>query len=63
MALIDNQYKIYSEDGGEHFRLFDLNNDPEEGVDLTETKPERSTELIQSWENWKKEVKQQPISN
>jgi arylsulfatase A-like enzyme len=55
VALIDNQYKIYSKDDGEHFQLFDLNNDPQERVDLTETLPELSTELIQSWENWKKE--------
>lgn len=63
VALIDNQYKIYSKDDGEHFQLFDLNSDPEERVDLTETMPELSTELIQSWKNWKKELKLAPISN
>ena len=56
VALMHNQYKIYSEDGGKHFQLFDIKTDPKELVDITKTIPEIKTALIQSWEDWKMET-------
>jgi len=52
-ALIYNRYKIYSDDQGVSFGLFDLEDDPAERVDLSDKEPEIKERLVKYWEAWK----------
>lgn len=53
VALIESQYKIYSDDQGTTFRLYDLQADPGETIDLSKSEPELKTRLVVEWEAWR----------
>ena len=55
-ALIDQQFKIYSDDGGENFFLYNLSVDPAEQVNLAQQEPEKMKHLVSLWRNWKTSV-------
>lgn len=51
-TLVDNRYKIYSDDDGKTFELFDLMADPAESRDLAQQHPEivrRMGETLAAW--------------
>ena len=52
-ALMDNEYKIYSNNEGQHFELYNISNDPEEQNDLAGSEPERLSEMVSVWRKWK----------
>jgi len=52
LALIDNRYKIYSNDGGKHFALYDLIADPGETHNLAAEKPQLLRSMIQQLKSW-----------
>jgi len=62
-ALIDNKYKIYSEDGGERFALYDLLTDPREQKNLANDQPEKHLEMITNWRAWKSSVENSAAGN
>lgn len=55
-ALIEQDYKIYSADGGKTFALFNLADDPAETTDLALREPELTAKLISQWRAWKTSV-------
>jgi len=53
VALIDNQYKLYSGDRGESFELYDLLKDPNETRNIAPAHPEiveRMSHTLQQWQ-------------
>lgn len=52
-ALIDNEYKIYSNDMGQHFELYNILEDADEQNDLATTEPEKLGEMVSVWRTWK----------
>jgi len=52
-ALIDNDYKIYSDDGGKHFALYNIMSNNSENTDLADEQPERYNEMVAYWRKWK----------
>lgn len=52
-AIIGDRYKIYSDDNGGTFSLYDLIEDPGEEKDLSKEKDELFSNLVSSWEKWK----------
>ncbi|CAM4392042.1 sulfatase-like hydrolase/transferase [Zobellia roscoffensis] len=52
-ALMDNEYKIYSNDGGEHFELYNIVNDAGEETDLSKEEPEILNAMTFVWREWK----------
>ncbi len=54
IALSDNRYKIYSNNGGKTYRLFDLLEDPSEKIDLAKQKPEVVKKMQKTLERWRK---------
>ena len=52
-ALIDNEYKIYSDDSGRHFALYNIGKDIGENKDLSDEQPEKYNELVAYWRQWK----------
>ncbi|TQO39670.1 arylsulfatase A-like enzyme [Arenibacter algicola] len=52
-ALIDNEYKIYSDDGGQHFALYNIRNDMSESNNLATVQPEKLNEMVAYWNQWK----------
>ena len=53
-ALTDNRYKIYSEDQGKTFELYDLEKDPYEKQDIAKDHPElvkAMTKILREWIN------------
>lgn len=52
-ALMDNVYKIYSNDNGQHFELYNILNDPGEQNNLGDDEPERLSEMVSVWRKWK----------
>jgi len=53
VSLIDNRYKIISEDRGETWMLYDLIEDPGERFDLAAQKPEILNEMRELFDNWR----------
>ncbi len=51
-ALIGNQYKIYSDDNGQTFSMYDLINDPDEDEDLSPKKANIKANLVSRWKSW-----------
>lgn len=60
-ALIDNEYKIYSDDGGQHFALYNIGNDIGENMDLANEQPEKLNEMVAYWNQWKDSQKYSAI--
>lgn len=56
-AFISGAYKIYSADGGRHFALYHLPNDPAEQHDLSQQHPLLLDSLQQGWHEWAASVK------
>ena len=52
-AWMDNRYKLYSDDDGASFALFDLIEDPAETRDLAEENPERVERMRAALETWR----------
>jgi len=57
LALIDNRYKIYSNDKGKTFECYDLRHDPGEGHDLAAEQPEIAHKMIETLETWRASCK------
>ena len=55
-AVIKNNYKIYSSDGGNSFELYDLSDDRAEKKNLSSDFPEIQKEMISAWNSWTKSV-------
>jgi arylsulfatase A-like enzyme len=55
-ALMDHEYKIYSDDGGKNFKLYNIQKDPGEQINLTNENPQKATELTNLWRLWKKSI-------
>jgi len=51
-AIMDNQFKLYSADNGEHFALFDLLNDPGENTDIASVNPRITSRLSSELKEW-----------
>ncbi|MDO6519889.1 sulfatase family protein [Zobellia uliginosa] len=60
-ALIDNEYKIYSDDKGKNFTLYNLQNDAAESVDLAGQQPEKFNEMLAYWHQWKTSQKRSAL--
>lgn len=52
-ALIGHRYKIYSNDNGENFSLYDLRADPGEEKDISREEEKLFSNLVGEWEKWK----------
>lgn len=52
-ALIDNEYKIYSDDSGQHFALYNIGKDIGESNNLANEQPEKLNEMVAYWNQWK----------
>jgi arylsulfatase A-like enzyme len=57
LSLVDDQYKLYSADGGETFELYDLIADPGEKKDLASDKPEIVTSMRHTLQTWRASCK------
>jgi arylsulfatase A-like enzyme len=57
VSLTDNRYKIYSNNKGKTYMLFDLINDPGETEDLATKKPEVLQSMRAKLEQWRKSCK------
>jgi len=57
VSLTDNRYKIYSNNKGKTFMLFDLIEDPGEKKDLAGEKPEIVRSMKATLENWRNSCK------
>ncbi len=53
LALIDNRYKLISQDGGKSYMLFDIVNDPAETNDLSSAKPETTRRMRSTLVKWR----------
>ncbi|MCK0148127.1 sulfatase-like hydrolase/transferase [Arenibacter sp. F26102] len=52
-ALIDNEYKIYSDDSGKRFALYNIRNDMGENNNLANEQPTKLNEMVAYWNQWK----------
>ncbi|WP_201799501.1 sulfatase [Zobellia amurskyensis] len=52
-ALMNNEYKIYSADKGQHFELYNISNDPQEDNNIAEEEPEVLSSMVTTWNKWK----------
>ncbi len=52
-ALMDGSYKIYSSDGGDHFKLYDISVDSAETIDLAKQEPDKLKLMSDIWHRWK----------
>lgn len=58
LAIMNTQYKIYSNDGGKSFELFDLLKDPEESTNLLDEYPDIVIELSGFLKSWQESCQQ-----
>ena len=56
VAVINGRYKLYSQDKGISFKLFDLLQDPGETTDISAQYPSLKESLIGDWVDWDKSV-------
>src|SRR5690606_22223509 len=52
-ALIGKRYKIYSNDDGQTFEMYDLEVDPHEKVYIAKERPKVIQQLVVRWNTWK----------
>ena len=52
MALVDENYKLISVNGGKRWMLFDLRSDPGEVKDLASVQPDRVSRMRKALEAW-----------
>ena len=50
---MNETYKIYSNDGGKTFELYDVSSDPSESVDLAASHPQKLNEMVAEWHQWR----------
>lgn len=62
-ALIDNDYKIYSSNNGQDFKLYNLLEDSKEQNDLALSEVEKLNEMISKWHLWKTSQKNSAQEN
>jgi arylsulfatase A-like enzyme len=53
VSLTDNQYKLYSNDGGATYKLFDIPADPHEDVDLAASNPAIVAQMRDTLDAWR----------
>ena len=53
LALIDNEWKLFSDDEGRSFRLYNLENDPAETRDVAASHPDRVRTMRDWLEDWR----------
>jgi arylsulfatase A-like enzyme len=53
VALIDNQYKLYSKDSGETYELYDLTTDSRESDNLAQQIPDQVDRMSRTIEGWR----------
>lgn len=53
VALTDNRWKLYSDDDGATYQLFDLVTDPTESHDIAADHPERVGRMVRELEAWR----------
>ncbi|MCY4673479.1 MAG: sulfatase-like hydrolase/transferase [Bacteroidetes bacterium] len=52
-SLINEVYKIYSNDGGKTFELYNISRDPSESVNIAASHPEKLNEMVAEWNQWR----------
>ena len=52
-SLINEVYKIYSNDGGKTFELYNISRDPSELVNIAASHPEKLNEMVVEWNQWR----------
>lgn len=52
-SLINETHKIYSNDGGKTFELYDISSDPSESVNIAASYPQILNELVAEWHQWR----------
>jgi arylsulfatase A-like enzyme len=57
IAWTTQRYKLYSDDGGETWRLYDLVADPGENHDIADRRPDLAESLIRQAERWRASVR------
>ena len=57
VAFMNNRYKIYSPDQGQHFELYDIINDPQETTDISTEHPDIVKELSAELSRWRESCK------
>jgi arylsulfatase A-like enzyme len=58
LALVDDQYKLYSPDDGETFELYDVLADPEETTDRAADDPDRVRRMADHLAAWRASCRQ-----
>ncbi len=61
VSLIDNNWKLYSDDDGATFRLFNLDTDETESTDLSGRYPERTSLMRAVLERWRESCRQSVV--
>ncbi|MFY0651291.1 MAG: sulfatase-like hydrolase/transferase [Cyclobacteriaceae bacterium] len=59
VALMNGNYKIYSDDKGESFNLFNLEEDPSEETNLASEQPDKLESLINMYRLWKQAMEEE----
>jgi arylsulfatase A-like enzyme len=57
LAWIDNEFKLYSNDSGESFELYNLTNDPGETSDISMNHPELKEKMKDALKEWTQSCK------
>lgn len=52
VALIENEYKIYSSDGGNNFELYNILNDPLEEYNIASSNLKKTEDMVSLWKSW-----------
>jgi len=51
-VLMDEEYKIYSVDGGETFDLYNISRDPAESVNIAASNTTKMNQMVAEWNRW-----------
>ncbi|MCY4254416.1 MAG: sulfatase-like hydrolase/transferase [Flavobacteriaceae bacterium] len=52
-SLMSENHKIYSDDGGKTFELYDISEDPAESINMAASHPDKFEEMVTEWHRWK----------
>ena len=50
---MSENHKIYSDDGGKTFELYDISEDPAESINMAASHPDKFEEMVTEWHRWK----------
>ncbi|MCY4160005.1 MAG: sulfatase-like hydrolase/transferase [Bacteroidetes bacterium] len=53
VSLMDENYKIYSNDGGQNFELYNITRDPSESDNIATSHPSKLNEMVEEWNRWR----------